>query len=76
MKVGELNQMHEAEVNELKKQIEALSVREKASSDEKDLKAFLAQVTNDNKCLIEHGFQQVVAYLLHFFEFNQALGDV
>ncbi|KAF5799856.1 hypothetical protein HanXRQr2_Chr07g0309321 [Helianthus annuus] len=30
----------------------------------------------DNKWLIEHGFQQVVTYLLHSSEFNSALGDV
>ncbi|MFS8026192.1 hypothetical protein Hanom_Chr16g01483981 [Helianthus anomalus] len=58
VKVGELTSRHETEVNELKKQIEALSVREKASSEEKEgLKASLAQVTSDNKWLIKHGFQ-------------------
>ncbi|KAJ0443663.1 hypothetical protein HanOQP8_Chr16g0623981 [Helianthus annuus] len=77
VKVGELTSRHETEVNELKKQIEVLSVREKASSEEKEgLKASLAQVTSDNKWLIEHGFQQVVTYLLHSSEFNKALGDV
>ncbi|MFS8026190.1 hypothetical protein Hanom_Chr16g01483961 [Helianthus anomalus] len=77
VKVGELTSRHETEVNELKKQIEALSVREKASSEEKEgLKASLAQVTSDNKWLIKHGFQQVVTYLLHSSEFNKALGDV
>ncbi|KAJ0591874.1 hypothetical protein HanHA300_Chr03g0078351 [Helianthus annuus] len=63
MKVGEITQRHEVEVNELKKQIEALSAREKAYSEEKEgLEASLAQVTKDNKWLIEHGFQQVVNY--------------
>ncbi|KAJ0500994.1 hypothetical protein HanRHA438_Chr11g0495811 [Helianthus annuus] len=77
MKVGELTQRHEVEVNELKKQIKALSAQEKASSKEKEgLEASLAQVTKDNKWLIVHGFQQVVTYLLQPSEFNQALGDV
>ena len=44
--------------------------------EEKDrLKASLAHATSDNKWLIEHGFQQVVTYLLHSSEFNSALGD-
>ncbi|KAJ0795950.1 hypothetical protein HanPI659440_Chr04g0156441 [Helianthus annuus] len=77
MKVGELTQRHEVEVSELKKQVEALKAREEASSKEKEgLEASLAQVTKDNKWLIEHGFQQVVTYLLHSSEFNRALGDV
>ncbi|KAJ0451552.1 hypothetical protein HanHA300_Chr15g0568791 [Helianthus annuus] len=77
MKVGELTQKHEVEVNLLKEHIEALSAREKASSKEKEgLEASLAQVTKDNKWLIEHGFQQVVTYLLHSFEFNRTLDDV
>ncbi|KAF5764263.1 hypothetical protein HanRHA438_Chr15g0702401 [Helianthus annuus] len=77
MKVGELSQRHEVEVNELKKQVEALKAREEASSKEKEgLEASLAQVTKDNKWLIEHGFQQIVTYLLHSSEFNRPLGDV
>ncbi|KAJ0620671.1 hypothetical protein HanRHA438_Chr01g0000121 [Helianthus annuus] len=77
VKVGELTPRHEVEVNELEKQMEALNVREKASSEEKEgLKASLVQVTSDNKWLIEHGFQQLVTYLLHSSEFNKALGDV
>ncbi|KAJ0800153.1 hypothetical protein HanPI659440_Chr03g0099691 [Helianthus annuus] len=53
MKVGEITQRHEVEVNELKKQIEALSAQEKASSEEKEgLEASLAQVTKGNKWLI------------------------
>ncbi|MFS7917706.1 hypothetical protein Hanom_Chr03g00192321 [Helianthus anomalus] len=64
MKVGEITKRHEVEVNELKKQIETLSAREKASPEEKGgLKSSLAQVTKDNNWLIEHGFQQVVNYL-------------
>ncbi|KAM0067142.1 hypothetical protein Hdeb2414_s0002g00057431 [Helianthus debilis subsp. tardiflorus] len=77
MKVGELTQRHKVEVNELKKQVKALKAREEASSKGKEgLEASLAQVTKDNKWLIEHGFQQVVTYLLHSSEFNRALGDV
>ncbi|KAF5796524.1 hypothetical protein HanXRQr2_Chr08g0352541 [Helianthus annuus] len=50
--------------------MEALKVREKTSMKEKEvLKA-------DNRWLIEHGFRQVVTYLLHSSEFNQALGAV
>ncbi|KAJ0693526.1 hypothetical protein HanPI659440_Chr15g0598111 [Helianthus annuus] len=57
--------------------IEALSAREKASSEEKEgLEASLAQVTKDNKWLIEHGFQLVITYLLHSSEFNRTLGNV
>ncbi|KAM0050543.1 hypothetical protein Hdeb2414_s0007g00225231 [Helianthus debilis subsp. tardiflorus] len=77
VKVGDLTSRHEVEVNELKKQMEALNVREKAYLEEKEgLKTSFAQVTSDNKWLIEHGFQQVVTYLLHSSEFNKALGDV
>ncbi|KAJ0570894.1 hypothetical protein HanHA300_Chr05g0183331 [Helianthus annuus] len=77
MKVGELTQRHEVEVNELKGQVEALKAREEAYSKENEgLEASLAQVTKDNKWLIEHGFQQVVTYLLHSSEFNRTLGDV
>ncbi|XP_035830170.1 uncharacterized protein LOC118479642 [Helianthus annuus] len=56
---------------------EALSVQQKAFREEKEgLKASVGQVTADNQWLIEHGFQQVVTYLLHSKEFNSALGDV
>ncbi|KAM0007785.1 hypothetical protein Hdeb2414_s0132g00807191 [Helianthus debilis subsp. tardiflorus] len=70
MKVHELTQKHEVEVGELKQQVEA-SLKEK-----EELEASLAQLVKDNKWLIEHGFQQVVTYLLHSSEFNRALGDV
>ncbi|KAJ0939102.1 hypothetical protein HanRHA438_Chr02g0057261 [Helianthus annuus] len=49
----------------------------KAFREEKEgLKASVGQVNADNQWLIEHGFQQVVTYLLHSKEFNSALGDV
>ncbi|KAJ0556820.1 hypothetical protein HanIR_Chr07g0318171 [Helianthus annuus] len=63
MKVEELTQKHEAEIGELKKQVEALE-------------ASMVQLSDDNKWLIEHGFQQVVTYLLHSAEFNSVLGGV
>ncbi|KAM0052511.1 hypothetical protein Hdeb2414_s0007g00249031 [Helianthus debilis subsp. tardiflorus] len=62
-KVEELTQRHEAEVGELKKQVEALE-------------ASRVQLSDDNKWLIEHGVQQVVTYLLHSAEFNSVLGGV
>ncbi|MFS7895861.1 hypothetical protein Hanom_Chr00s003604g01713981 [Helianthus anomalus] len=62
-KVEELTQKHEIEVGELKKQVEALE-------------ASRFQLSDDNKWLIEHGFQQVVTYLLHSAEFNSVLGGV
>ncbi|KAM0003817.1 hypothetical protein Hdeb2414_s0007g00239901 [Helianthus debilis subsp. tardiflorus] len=62
-RVEELTQKHEVEVGELKKQVEALE-------------ASRVQLTDDNKWLIEHGFQQVVTYLLHSAEFNGVLGGV
>ncbi|KAF5791494.1 hypothetical protein HanXRQr2_Chr09g0395421 [Helianthus annuus] len=56
---------------------EALAVQQQAFREEKEgLKASVGQVTADNQWLIEHGFQQVVTYLLHSKEFNSALGDV
>ncbi|MFS8021359.1 hypothetical protein Hanom_Chr16g01426511 [Helianthus anomalus] len=77
MKVGELIQRYELEVNKLKKQDEALKAREEPSSKVKEgLEASSAQVTEDNKWLIQHCFQQVDTYLLHSSEFNRALGDV
>ncbi|KAM0058366.1 hypothetical protein Hdeb2414_s0005g00169421 [Helianthus debilis subsp. tardiflorus] len=62
-RVEELTQKHEVEVGELKKQVEALE-------------ASRVQLTDDNKWLIEHGFQQVVSDLLHSVEFNSVLGGV
>ena len=54
-----------------------MKVQKKALLEEKEgLKASLAQATSDNEWLIEHGFQQVVTYLLHSSEFNKVLGDV
>ncbi|KAJ0922637.1 hypothetical protein HanPSC8_Chr05g0206221 [Helianthus annuus] len=69
-KVEELNHSHETEVEGLKKQLEA-SLEEKNR-----LTVSHAQVANENKWHIEHGFQQVVSYLLHSAEFNSVLGDV
>ncbi|MFS7955887.1 hypothetical protein Hanom_Chr07g00648041 [Helianthus anomalus] len=69
-KVHELTQRHEVKVCELKQQVEA-SIKENG-----ELEASLGQLAKDNKWLIEHGFQQVVTYLLHSSEFNSALGDV
>ncbi|KAJ0646104.1 hypothetical protein HanOQP8_Chr16g0631441 [Helianthus annuus] len=62
-RVEELTQKHEVEVSELKKQVEALE-------------ASRVQLTEDNKWLIEHGFQQVITYLLHSAEFNSVLCGV
>ncbi|KAJ0521287.1 hypothetical protein HanIR_Chr10g0469161 [Helianthus annuus] len=62
-KVEELTQKHEMEVGELKKQVEALE-------------ASRVQLSDDNKWLIEHGFQQLVTYLLHSAEFNSVLGGL
>ncbi|KAJ0448539.1 hypothetical protein HanPSC8_Chr17g0784771 [Helianthus annuus] len=70
VKVHELTQRHEVEVGELKRQVEV------SSKEKEELEASLAQLAKDNKWLIEHGFQQVVTYLLHLSEFNKALGDV
>ncbi|KAM0064637.1 hypothetical protein Hdeb2414_s0003g00105351 [Helianthus debilis subsp. tardiflorus] len=87
-KVGELTRRHDIEVSNLKKSFEAnqlklkadreaLAVQQKAFDEEKDgLKALVAQGTGDNQWLIEQGFPQVVTYLLHFKEFNSALGEV
>ncbi|MFS7965232.1 hypothetical protein Hanom_Chr09g00759741 [Helianthus anomalus] len=66
----EVTSRHEVEVEGLKKEVEALKVREKTSLEEQEvLKA-------DNRWLIEHGFQQVVTFLPHSSEFNQVLGAV
>ncbi|MFS7963008.1 hypothetical protein Hanom_Chr08g00733141 [Helianthus anomalus] len=87
-KVSELTRRHEVEMEGLKKRMEvdklqlkadkeALDVQKKAFAEEKEgLKALVAWATSDNKWLIEHGFQQVVTYLLHSTEFNSAFGDV
>ncbi|MFS8002435.1 hypothetical protein Hanom_Chr13g01202051 [Helianthus anomalus] len=61
---------HKDEIGELQQQAEA-STKEK-----NELEASLEKLAKDNKWLIEHGFQQVVTYLLHSSEFNSALGDV
>ncbi|MFS8023468.1 hypothetical protein Hanom_Chr16g01451801 [Helianthus anomalus] len=88
VKVHKLTTMHEIELNNMKKRMEAdklqlkadrdaLNVQQKAFLDEKEgLKASLSQATSDNQWLIKHGFHQVVTYLLHSTEFNYALGDV
>ncbi|KAM0031456.1 hypothetical protein Hdeb2414_s0017g00509041 [Helianthus debilis subsp. tardiflorus] len=87
-KVVDHTTKHEVDMKELKKRLEAdmlqvkvdkeaLDVQRKAFLEEKEgLKASLAQETNDNQWVIEHGFQQVVTYLLHSTKFNSALGDV
>ncbi|KAJ0609078.1 hypothetical protein HanHA89_Chr03g0115901 [Helianthus annuus] len=86
--VGDLKKMHEIEMGDLKKSFEAnllklkadreaLAVQQQAFREEKEgLKASVGRATADNQWLIEHGFQQVVTYLLHSKEFNSALGDV
>ena len=61
-KVEGLVKSHEVEVMGLKKEVEGL-------------KASLARANDDNKWLIEHGFQQV-SYLLHSSEFNSVLGGL
>ncbi|KAJ0786789.1 hypothetical protein HanOQP8_Chr02g0075311 [Helianthus annuus] len=67
----------EADKLQLKADREALDVQKKAFIEEKEgLKASMVQATGDNQWLIEHGFQQVITYLLHSDEFNSALGDV
>ncbi|KAM0057482.1 hypothetical protein Hdeb2414_s0005g00158671 [Helianthus debilis subsp. tardiflorus] len=88
VKVHELTKRHEIELSNEKKRMEAdrlqlqadskaFNVQQKAFLDEKEgLKASLSQATSDNQWLIEHGYQQVVTYLLHSTEFNSALGDV
>ncbi|MFS7989550.1 hypothetical protein Hanom_Chr11g01048241 [Helianthus anomalus] len=86
--VNDLKKMHDIEMSDLRKSFEAnllklkadreaLAVQQQAFREEKEgLKASVGQVTADNQWLIEHGFQQVVTYLLHSKEFNSALGDV
>ncbi|MFS7996885.1 hypothetical protein Hanom_Chr12g01135161 [Helianthus anomalus] len=43
---------------------------------EERLKASEVRLVNENRWLIEHGFQQVVTILLHSSKFNQVLGVV
>ncbi|XP_035840334.1 uncharacterized protein LOC118487523 [Helianthus annuus] len=77
IEMGDLKKSFEASLLKLKADREALSVQQQAFREEKEgLKASVGQVTADNQWLIEHGFQQVVTYLLHSKEFNSALGDV
>ncbi|KAJ0839005.1 hypothetical protein HanPSC8_Chr14g0601641 [Helianthus annuus] len=77
IEMGDLKKSFEANLLKLKADREALSVQQKAFREEKEgLKASVGQVTADNQWLVEHGFQQVVTYLLHSKEFNSALGDV
>ncbi|KAF5807321.1 hypothetical protein HanRHA438_Chr05g0241551 [Helianthus annuus] len=77
IEMGDLRKSFEANLLKLKADREALSVQQQAFREEKEgLKASVGQVTADNQWLIEHGFQQVVTYLLHSKEFNSALGDV
>ncbi|MFS7953778.1 hypothetical protein Hanom_Chr07g00622531 [Helianthus anomalus] len=73
-----------ASVAAMKKEIDRFAEKEKAwvmkkkafLEEKEGLKDSLAQVTSDNQWLIEHGFQQVVTYLIHSAEFNSTLGDV
>ncbi|KAL9997715.1 hypothetical protein Hdeb2414_s0004g00127261 [Helianthus debilis subsp. tardiflorus] len=68
---------HEVEVEGLKKELEALKAREETPLEEQErLKASEVRLVNDNRWLIEHGFQQVVTFLLQSSEFNQVLGVV
>ncbi|KAF5767909.1 hypothetical protein HanRHA438_Chr14g0641151 [Helianthus annuus] len=77
IEMGDLRKSFEANLLKLKADREALAVQQQAFREEKEgLKASVGQVTADNQWLIEHGFQQVVTYLLHSKEFNSALGDV
>ncbi|KAF5757067.1 hypothetical protein HanXRQr2_Chr17g0822291 [Helianthus annuus] len=88
LRIDELSSQHKNGMTELEKHLEAdkvqvrvdraaLEVQKKALLEQKEgLKASLAQATGNNKWLIEHGFQQVVTYLLHSSELNKALSDV
>ncbi|KAJ0557575.1 hypothetical protein HanIR_Chr07g0326671 [Helianthus annuus] len=77
IEMGDLRKSFEANLLKLKADREALAVQQQAFREENEgLKASVGQVTADNQWLIEHGFQQVVTYLLHSKEFNSALGDV
>ncbi|KAJ0533654.1 hypothetical protein HanIR_Chr09g0410921 [Helianthus annuus] len=77
IEMGDLRKSFEANLLKLKADREALAVQQQAFREEKEgLKASVGHVTADNQWLIEHGFQQVVTYLLHSKEFNSALGDV
>ncbi|XP_076930037.1 uncharacterized protein LOC143594667 [Bidens hawaiensis] len=87
-RIDELSRGHEIEMAGLKKAMEAdkaklsadreaFEMQKRAFEIEKEgLKASVTQTSEDNKWLIEHGFQQVVSYLLHSKEFNSVLGDV
>ncbi|KAJ0462628.1 hypothetical protein HanRHA438_Chr16g0788471 [Helianthus annuus] len=76
-KMHEITSRHEVEVEGLKKELEVLKAREKTSLEEQErLKASEVWLISDNKWFIEHGFQQVVTFLLHSSEFNQVLGGV
>uniref|UniRef100_A0A251UFU0 Putative transposase (Putative), gypsy type n=1 Tax=Helianthus annuus TaxID=4232 RepID=A0A251UFU0_HELAN len=77
IEMGDLKKSFEANLLKLKADREALAVQQQAFREEKEgLKASVGRATADNQWLIEHGFQQVVTYLLHSKEFNSALGDV
>ncbi|MFS8007797.1 hypothetical protein Hanom_Chr14g01265241 [Helianthus anomalus] len=61
----------------LKKEIEGFAEKLRAWQKKKEeLGASLAQLAKDKQWLIKYGFQQVVTYLLHSSEFNNAIGDV
>ncbi|MFS7936228.1 hypothetical protein Hanom_Chr05g00413081 [Helianthus anomalus] len=69
--------MMKKEVDGFSKKEEAWVKKKKALDEEKEgLKASVAQASGNNQWLIEHGFHQVVTYLLHSNEFNSALGEV
>ncbi|KAM0061591.1 hypothetical protein Hdeb2414_s0004g00137911 [Helianthus debilis subsp. tardiflorus] len=88
LKFADLTSKHEVDMKELRKRLEAEELQDKAYrealdvqrkaflEDKEGLKASLTQATIANQWLIEHGFQQVVTYLLHSTEFNSALGDM
>ncbi|KAJ0589602.1 hypothetical protein HanIR_Chr04g0188121 [Helianthus annuus] len=76
-KMHEVTSRHEVEVEGLKKELEVLKVQEKTSLEEQErLKASEVRLVDDNRWLIEHGFQQVVTYLLHSSECNHVFGAV
>ncbi|MFS7947252.1 hypothetical protein Hanom_Chr06g00546021 [Helianthus anomalus] len=57
-KMHEVTSRHEVEVEGLKKELEALKVREKTSLEEQErLKASEDRLVSDSRWLIEHGFQ-------------------
>ncbi|KAJ0765736.1 hypothetical protein HanPI659440_Chr08g0306931 [Helianthus annuus] len=65
-----------ASMASMKKEIDGFAKKEKAWVREKTSMKEKEVLKADNRWLIEHGFQQVVTYLLHSSEFNQALGAV